>query len=312
MAKTFNEESTTDQVLEGIELSGKRVLVTGASAGLGVETVRAFVAHGASVVGAVRDTPKAKRALESAFGDSAQATLVDLVDFDLASLRSVRKAADHLLAAKHPFDLIICNAGIMACPQGKTEDGFEAQFGANHLGHFVLINRLAPLLKENARVIVLSSAAHRMSDINLDDPNFERTEYEPWQAYGRSKTANALCALGLDRRLRPRGVRAASVHPGVIQTELMRHLTPELSARITSAGSTYKTVPQGAATSVWAAIRADAAEIGGRYCEDCHVANINDDPKTRGGVRSYAQNEESADALWALSERMVGERFGYN
>ena len=309
MAKTFNEESTTDQVLEGVELSGKRVLVTGASAGLGVETVRALVAHGAGAVGAVRDTSKATRALESAFGDSAQAELVDLVDLDLASLRSVRKAADHLLAANHPFDLIICNAGVMACPQGKTEDGFETQFGSNHLGHFVFVNRLAPLLKENARVIVLSSGAHHISDVNLDDPNFERTEYQPWPAYGRSKTANALCALGLDRRLRPRGIRAASVHPGVIRTELMRHLPSDF---FTGVPLPEKTVQQGAATSVWAALRADAAEIGGRYCEDCHVASINDVPNTGGGVASYAQNEENADALWALSERMVGERFAYN
>ena len=147
---------------------------------------------------------------------------------DLASLASVRKAADELLARAKPFDVIIANAGVMACPQGKTQDGFETQFGTNHLGHFVFVNRLVPLLKSGARVVTLSSAGHQISDVDIEDPNFERTPYQAFTAYGRSKTANILYAVALDSRLKGRGVRATSIHPGGIQTELGRHMTPEL------------------------------------------------------------------------------------
>lgn len=222
----FGAESTTDDVLEGVDLKGKRVLVTGASAGLGVETVRALRSRGAEVVGAVRDLAKGKRALEAAgVGDTP------LVELDLASLASVRKCADALKADGRTFDVLIGNAGVMACPEGRTADGFETQIGSNHLGHFVLLNRLAPLVKDGGRIVLLSSAAHRICDVNLDDPNFEQTPYEPWQAYGRSKTANALYALALDRRLKTRGVRAASVHPGGIQTELADTSRPNSSRR---------------------------------------------------------------------------------
>ncbi|MGE3141979.1 MAG: SDR family NAD(P)-dependent oxidoreductase [Hyphomonadaceae bacterium] len=307
MTAAFNETSTTDQVLEGVDLSGKRAVVTGASAGLGVETVRALASRGAAIVAAVRDQDKAKRALSEA-GVGPGVTLIEL---DLSSLASARKAADAIVSAGAPIDLIINNAGIMACPQGVTADGFETQLGTNHLGHFVFANRIAPLLRAGGRVVVLSSSAHRICDVDLDDPAFAKTDYEPWQAYGRSKTANALYAVGLDKRLRGRDVRVAAVHPGVIQTELMRHLTPELEARIKASGVTYKTVPQGAATSIWAGVRAPADTVGGKFCEDCHVAHVNDDPLTRGGVRSYALDEARADALWALSERMTGERFAF-
>ena len=223
MAKTFGAESTADEVLEGVDLSGKRVLVTGVSAGLGVETARSIVAHGGTVVGTARDLSKAKRASAEAGNPS-----VDLVEMDLASLASVRKAADELLKRAKPFDVIIANAGVMACPQGKTQDGFETQFGTNHLGHFVFVNRLVPLLNRGARVVTLSSAGHQISDVNIDDPNFERTNTRPFTAYGRSKTANILYAVALDSRLKGRGVRATSIHPGGIQTELGRHMTPEL------------------------------------------------------------------------------------
>ena len=170
MAKTFGYESTADEVLEGVDLSGKRVLVTGVSAGLGVETARSIVAHGGTVVGTARDLAKARNALSQA-GNPA----VELVEMDLASLASVRKAADGLLASAKPFDVIIANAGVMACPQGKTKDGFETQFGTNHLGHFVFVNRLVPLLKSGARIVTLSSAGHQISDVDLEDPNFEKT-----------------------------------------------------------------------------------------------------------------------------------------
>lgn len=314
MAKTFGAESTADEVLAGIDLKGKRVLVTGVSAGLGVETARSLVAHGATVTGTARDLTKARRALAEAGN-----TTVDLVEMDLASLSSVRKAASDLIARAKPFDVIIANAGVMACPQGKTQDGFETQFGTNHLGHFVFVNRLAPLLKSGARIVNLSSAGHQISDVDLDDPNFERTPYQAFTAYGRSKTANILYAVALDTRLKGRGVRATAVHPGGIQTELGRHLTPELieqmMARLSRAATKdaptlrFKSVPQGSATSVWSGFVASGDEVGGRYCEDCHVCAVNDDATSRVGVRSYALNPDRANALWRRSEEMVGERF---
>ena len=320
MAKAFGAESTADEVLEGIDLSGKRVLVTGVSAGLGVETARSLVAHGATVVGTARDLAKARRALAQAFAQSPDDLPVELVEADLASLSSVRKAAAELLARGKPFDVIIANAGVMACPQGKTQDGFETQFGTNHLGHFVLINRLVPLLRSGARIVTLSSAGHQLSDVNLDDPNFERTPYQPFAAYGRSKTANILFAVALDSRLKARGVRATSLHPGGIQTELGRHMTPELveqmRARLSLGAGTakapefrFKSVPQGSATSVWAGFVASADEVGGRYCEDCHVCEVNDVTTSRAGVRSYAVDLKHANDLWRKSEEMVGERF---
>jgi NAD(P)-dependent dehydrogenase (short-subunit alcohol dehydrogenase family) len=316
MAKTFGAESTADEVLEGVNLSGKRVLVTGVSAGLGVETARSIVAHGGTVVGTARDLEKARRAL-AAVGNPA----VELVETDLASLASVRKAASELLERGKPFDVIIANAGVMACPQGKTQDGFETQFGTNHLGHFVFVNRLVPLLKSGSRVVTLSSAGHQISDVDIADPNFERTPYQAFTAYGRSKTANILYAVALDDRLKGRGVRATSIHPGGIQTELARHMTPELleqmRARIAKAESSqgrafrFKTVPQGSATSVWSGFVGAADAVGGHYCEDCHVCEINDDVNSRVGVRSYALNLAHANDLWKKSEEMVGERFAF-
>ena len=322
MNNVFGATSTTDEVLQGINLTGKRVLVTGVSAGLGVETARALAAHGAQVVGAARDLSKAQAATEQVRAQAASGGSLDLVQLDLASLDSVRRCADGLLAAKRPFDLIIANAGVMACPKGKTADGFETQFGTNHLGHFVLVNRIASLLKAGSRLVNLSSAGHRYADVNLEDPNFEHTPYEEFIAYGRSKTANVLFAVEFDRRHKARGVRATAVHPGGIRTELSRHLTPpvleKLIAEINAsqpkgAGPfSYKSIPQGAATSVWAAGVADAEAIGGRYCEDCHVAEVVSTPGLsglRGGVRAYALDPQHAQALWQKSEEMVGERF---
>jgi NAD(P)-dependent dehydrogenase (short-subunit alcohol dehydrogenase family) len=308
---SFGFDSTTDDVLAGAALSGQRVVITGVSAGLGLETARALAAHGASVTGFVRDVDRARAAL-----DGVGATGVELYQADLASLESVRDAADAFLADGHGrIDVLIANAGIMACPQGATADGFELQFGTNHLGHFVLVNRLVPRMVDGApaRVVVLSSAGHRFSDVSLDDPGFERSPYDEWVAYGRAKTANALFAVELDRRLRDRGVRAVSVHPGGIVTELGRHLTEESIATLLEARGArelqWKSVPQGAATSVWAGFVADADEVGGRYCEDCAVAPVIDDPDESPGVMRYATSPETAATLWTLSEEMVGETF---
>ena len=308
MTNSFGSTSTTDEVLAGMDLQGKRVLVTGVSAGLGVETARALVAHGADVTGTARDLAKAEHAtagIRAAAGDGAGR--LELVTLDLADLASVRACADRLLADGRPFDIVIANAGVMATPFGRTADGFETQFGTNHLGHFVLVNRIAPLLREGGRLVTLSSAAHHIADVDLDDPNFERTQYDPWVAYGRSKTAVALLAVEFDRRHRSRNVRGIAVHPGAIQTELQRHcsaaeeeaLIASINAANAAAGLPpfrYKTVPQGAATSVWAAV-ADADAVGGRYCEDCHVAEVDNSEGVHGGVRSYALDPDHAKAL---------------
>ncbi|MEI9965328.1 MAG: SDR family NAD(P)-dependent oxidoreductase [Caulobacteraceae bacterium] len=320
MSGPFGATSTTDDVLDGVDLSGKRALVTGVSSGLGAETARALAARGVKVVGAARDLDKAYRATEVAWNQASKGGGVELTTLDLADLASVRACADAILAAGEPFDLVVANAGVMACPFGHTADGFETQFGTNHLGHFVLVNRIAPLLRPGARVVALSSSGHRFADVDLEDPNFERTEYAPFVAYGRSKTANALFAVEFDRRHRERGVRAASVHPGGIQTELGRHMDPEviqqmidninLNRPADAPPFQWKTIPQGAATSVWAGVVAPAEDVGGRYCEDCHVAEVFDgESLVQGGVRPYAIDPVRAAALWALSEAMVGERF---
>ena len=272
------------------------------------------------MVGAARDLAKAERATEEVRAQATNGGRLELVELDLASLASVRACAEALLAKGEAFDVIIANAGVMAAPFGHTADGFETQFGTNHLGHFVLINRLAPLLKAGARVVVLSSAGHRFSDVDLADPSFETTEYTPFGAYGRSKTANALFAVGFDQRHRDRGVRATAVHPGGIHTELGRHMTQEAmdalveelnrNAPADEAGFQWKTIPQGAATTVWAGFVAPADAVGGRYCEDCHVAQVKDgDFTVRDGVRPYAVDPAHAAALWAKSEEMVGETF---
>lgn len=310
MATTFGAHSTTDDVLEGVDLGGKRALVTGASTGLGLQTARALAAHGAQVVGAVRDMGKARAAVEGT-------PRIELVDLDLTSLASVRACADAFLAGGDPLDLIVANAGVMATPFGHTADGFEMQFGTNHLGHFVLVNRLAPLLRAGGRVVSVTSGGHRAGDVDLDDPNFERTPYNPMNAYGRSKTANVLFAVEFDRRHRDAGVRAVAVHPGTIDTELTRHQSAETKARMIAAINVarpagapefaYKTLAQGAATSVWAGVVADADAVGGRYCENCHVAQSDETVGSRVGVRPYAVDPERAAALWAMSETMTDE-----
>jgi NAD(P)-dependent dehydrogenase (short-subunit alcohol dehydrogenase family) len=321
----FGATSTTDEVLSGVNLQGQRILVTGVSAGLGIETARALAAHGADVVGAARDLKKAASATAQVRTDASTAGgSFELVALDLASLKSVRECADELLAKGQFFDVVIANAGVMATPFGHTADGFETQFGTNHLGHFVLVNRITPLLRKGSRLINLSSAGHRFSNVDLEDPNFERTPYEPFVAYGRSKTANILFAVAFDRRHRGRGVRAAAVHPGVIETELGRHMDPsqiqgliqQINDQLAAQGKgpfQWKSVAQGAATSIWAGVVAEAEEIGGRYCENCHVGEIALEnvpiSGTSEGVRGYALDPKKAEALWKKSEEMVGEKF---
>jgi NAD(P)-dependent dehydrogenase (short-subunit alcohol dehydrogenase family) len=325
MAVKFGAESTTEDVLTGVDLKGKRILVTGVSAGLGVETSRALVAHGADVVGAARDLEKARRATAEVNKAAAETgASFELVELDLANLKSVRAAADKLVADGRLFDVIIANAGVMATPLGKTADGFETQFGTNHLGHFVFVNRIAKLIKDGGRLVNLSSSGHRFSNVDLNDPNFETAPYEPFVAYGRSKTANILFAVAFDQRHRERGVRAAAVHPGGIQTELARHMEPahleqmvkQINEQAAAEGKgpfEFKTVRQGAATSVWAAVVASAEEVGGWYCENGHVSDVVADDATLGmldeGVRGYALDPQNAVELWKRSEELVGETF---
>ncbi|MFN2098899.1 SDR family NAD(P)-dependent oxidoreductase [Altererythrobacter sp. MF3-039] len=318
----FGFETTTDEVLERHDLTGKTVLVTGGYSGLGRETARAMGAKGAHVILSGRDEAKLAGAAEELAKETG--ATFDTLTCDLASLDSVRAAAKEASERFGKLDLLINNAGVMACPKGKTADGFERQFGTNHLGHFLLSNLLVPLLeKGNApRIIALSSRAHFSSPVHLEDPNYENREYEKWESYGQSKTANALFALAADKRFKSRGIRAFSVHPGGIMTNLGRHLSEEdvkvLRARLAKAAeaagkeggtsATFKTVEQGAATTCWAATSDDVLANGGAYCEDCHVAPV-DDESPVAGVRSYAADPDAAEKLWVMSEDYVAEKF---
>jgi NAD(P)-dependent dehydrogenase (short-subunit alcohol dehydrogenase family) len=324
MTTAYGAYSTTDDVLAGKDLRGKRCLVTGVSAGLGVETARALAAHGAHVVGAARDLVKAQAATASVRRDAALGGSFELIALDLANLSSVRQCAEALLQKELALDVIIANAGVMATPFGHTADGFETQFGTNHLGHFLLINRIAPLFRSGSRLVNLASSGHRFANVDLDDPSFKKTPYDPFVAYGRSKTANIQFAVAFDRRHRKHGIRAAAVHPGGIHTELGRHMDPSsleamiagMNQQLAKEGKPpfqWKTIPQGAATSVWTAVVAAADDIGGRYCENCHVGNIVADDVVISaiseGVRGYALDLSLAEKLWQKSEELVGEVF---
>jgi NAD(P)-dependent dehydrogenase (short-subunit alcohol dehydrogenase family) len=311
---TFGADTTTDEVLEGVDLSGTTVLVTGGSGGLGLETVRSLATHGATVVATARDVGRAGDAIAGL--GLADPAAVGVEELDLASLASVRSATDRIRERYDRLDALVANAGVMACPQGRTADGFETQFGTNHLGHFLFVNRLVPLLVSGApsRVVMVTSSGHRFDDIDLDDVNFEKEPYTPFGSYHRAKTANILFAVELDRRHRHEGLRAAAVHPGTIdETDIQRHLDQEAIDLMHAHRRHTKTIATGAATQVWAAVVADADEIGGGYGEDCHVSPVSDvDPMTpegRTGVRSYAVDPERAARLWAISEELVGERF---
>ena len=313
----FGENTTTDQVLEGIDLVGKLALVTGASSGLGAETVRALAAKGARVVLTARDLAKGEAVAQS-IRESTGNTEVAVEELELASFASIRAFAARFNATHEALHILVNNAGVMACAHGTTTDGFECQFGTNHLGHFLMTCLIAPTLIAGApsRVVVLSSRGHHQSPVVFDDINFDRRPYEKWSAYGQSKTANILFAVELDRRLRDRGVRANAVHPGVIQTELGRHMTLEdyedlqRRARERGASMQRKNIAAGAATSVYAATAPELEGRGGLYLEDCHVAAV-DDVDVSGGVRSYAVDAEAARRLWAMSEEMAGQQFDW-
>lgn len=319
MATEFNHQSTADDVLSGMDLSGKRVLVTGGASGIGAETVRAMAAKGAQVIIAARNLTAAGEVKESFVAATGNES-IDVLFLELGSLAKIRASAADFLARYECLDILINNAGIMACPQGQTEDGFELQFGSNHIGHFYFTQKLMPaLLKaDSARVIALSSMAHRMSPVVFDDIQYQSRPYEKWQAYGQSKTANILFAVGLNDRYAEQGVEAFAVHPGAIATPLGRHLAEEeiqalVEANKTSANNPedkeqggIKTVEQGAATSCYAATAPALAGRGGVYLEDCGIATqVSDDPNFRGGVRDYALNSADADRLWEITEELI-------
>lgn len=320
--RRFDDTTTANDVLEGVDLRGKRVLVTGVSAGLGVETARVLASHGAEVLGTARDLTKAEAAIAPAVAGARNGGAIELIELDLASLESVRGCADALIADGRPFDLVINNAGVAHPPFGRTADGFETQFGTNHLGHFVLTNRIAPLLGFGGRLVIVASAAHRFADVDLEDPNYDHAPYDPFTSYGRSKTACILFGVEFDRRHKERGVRATSVHPGIIKTELSRHVDETavdemlegLNVERAAAGKSpfrYKTIPEGAATAVWAGFVAGMDEVGGWYCENCHPADVVEGPLDAAdeGLYSYAVDPERAKALWQKSEKLVEEQF---
>ena len=317
----FGFSSTADEVLEGKDLSGRTALITGGYSGLGKETARAMAAKGAHIILSGRDAGK----LDEAAAEIADATgaRVDTLVCDLASLDNVRAAAKEAAERFDKIDLLINNAGVMAPPLERTAEGFELQFGTNHVGHFLLTNLLMPLVEkgERPRIVNLSSRGHHFDHVHFDDPNYQEREYEKWPAYGQSKTANILFAVGLEKRLADRGIHAYALHPGGIQTNLGRHMTEEdmswmmdrirkMAEKSGAQPQGFKTIPQGAATTCWVATADELEGAGGVYCEDCHVANQDDEDPT-GGVKSYAIDPEKADRLWAMSEEMVGETFAY-
>jgi len=314
--------TSTHDVLRGIDLSGKRAVVTGGYAGLGLETVRGLVGAGARVVVPARNPDKARAALEGLPG-------VEQAGMDLLDPASIARFADELVARGDAIDLLILNAGIMATPLRRDARGHESQFAANHLGHFELTLRLWPALIRAgaARVVALSSLGHRFAPVDVEDPDFERRPYDKWQAYGQSKSANALFAVGLDRRGAAHGVRAFAVHPGSILTDLTRDLTaedyaafglsPDSAHGVAPAGMSveeggrYKNLSQGAATTLWCATSPQLDGLGGLYCENCDVARVVGEGETvDGGVRPWAIDPGQAERLWSLSERLTGVKLG--
>lgn len=307
--RAFDWQSTTEDVLKGVDLNGKTVVVTGANSGLGSETARAFAAHGARVIITVRSIQKAASVVKMVHDKTGKT--IEVEELELDSIASIYAFADRIQARKVKIDYLINNAGVASCPFGRTVDGFEMQFGVNHLGHFLMTNLIAPSLVDGGRVVVLSSTGHRMSPIVFDDINYENRPYEKHGAYGQSKTANALFSVGLNKRLSSRGIEVFSVHPGAIQTPLNRHMTKEDFAIFDSMDLQYKSLEQGAATSVFAATAPELNGRGGAFLSDCSIAPIIEDEKIFDGVRNWAIDPQEAERLWIISEKMVGQSFAY-
>lgn len=314
--QNFNANSTTADVLQGINLTGKLAVVTGASSGLGAETCRALANAGAEVLMVARRAEALEASRQTILKTVPNAKLSTLL-LDLSNLVSVRNAVATLLQTIIKIDILINNAGIMACEEAYSAEGCEMQFATNHIGHFLFSCLLAPALiaAGSSRVVTLSSGGHKYSAVDFDDINFQKKPYDKWLAYGQSKTANALFAVELGRRLHDKGVRSFAVHPGVIVTDLGRHLTHEDIEQLMQESATngldmvYKNIAQGAATSVWAATSAELADKNSLYLEDCHIAQEVGTENASTGYLAYAVDREQAKKLWAISEQIIGQPF---
>ena len=306
----FGMRSTAMEVVAGIDLSGKTIVVTGGYSGLGLETVRALASAGAKVIVAARRPDAAKADLEGVAGD------ISILALDLSDPASIDAFASDLATRTDKIDILINNAAIMACPLARDARGFESQFATNHLGHFQMTARIWPLLLAGGagtRIVVLSSIGHARSAVHLDDPHFERRDYEKWPAYGQAKSANALFAMHLDEMGKAHGIRVFAVHPGGIKTPLQRHLTMEEQIAMGwfdkdgTVNPRFKSTEAGASTSVWCAVSPLLEGRGGVYCEDCNIATLwQEGMPPYSGVRPYAVDRSAAAALWAASEEMTG------
>jgi len=317
----FGPTTTARETLKGINLTAKVAVVTGGYSGIGLETTRALADAGATVIVPARNPDKARKALNAI-------PRVEQKELDLLAPGSIDAFASEFLAIGRPLHMLINNAGIMATPLARDSRGYESQFSANHLGHFQLTARLWPALRnaQGARVVSVSSRAHQRAGMDFDDPNFQRRAYDRWQAYGQSKTANVLFAVELDRRGEASGVRAFAVHPGAILTDLSRHMTDEElrdyglsrddqpgfipAGKSVAEGGDFKTLEQGAATSVWCATSPQLAGMGGVYCQDVEIAEVRQpDSASNDGVSPWAIDPKAAERLWILSEELTGLKF---
>lgn len=321
-SRTFGNLTQALETVEGIDLTGKTAIVTGAASGLGVETARALATAGASLVLPVRSTRRGQKIADEIKADTGNQN-ISVSQMDLIDYPSVRRFADEFLSTHDKLDILINNAGIMASPLARSREGYESQFATNHLGHMLLTCLLVPALKEagnksgDARVVALSSIGHRRSPVVFNDINFETRDYDKWDAYGQAKTANALFAVELNTRLAPHGIEAFSVHPGGIMTNLQRDMSHE---EINAMGwldedgnpkEGFKTPAGGASTATWAATAPELAGKGGVYCEDCHIAEPFQEAQPFFGILPYAQDPELAKQLWSVSEEMLGETFSF-
>jgi NAD(P)-dependent dehydrogenase (short-subunit alcohol dehydrogenase family) len=303
----FGPQTTARDVLRGQDLTGKIAIVTGGYSGVGLETTRALAEAGMTVIVPARTPDKARAAIADIPG-------MELEELDLIDPTSIDTFARRFLESERLLNILINNAGIMAPPLVRDARGYESQFATNHLGHFQLTGRLWPALKRarSARVVSVSSTGIRFGGVDFDDPNFERREYDKWKAYGQSKSANALFAVALDRRGQAHGVRAFSVHPGRIMTDLVRYMSNDEKR---AAGVEFKTAEQGAATSVWCATSTQLEGKGGVYCMDVDIAEVIPAHAVQGlgqvlsGVLPWAIDPDLAEQLWRLSEQMTGVNF---
>jgi NAD(P)-dependent dehydrogenase (short-subunit alcohol dehydrogenase family) len=309
MQQAFDLNSTADDVLAGIDLSGKLAVVTGGAAGLGKETARVLAARGADVIIGGRDPSL----LNTAAAESSSSGRVFAHELDLLSLRSVREFADAVNSRRRALDLLILNAGIMACPLARSPEGIESQLATNFIGHACLASALVPALLKSVepRLISLSSTAHQMSPVVFSDVNYERRAYDPWEAYAQSKTATALLAVKVHEQLGAHGVTAHTLHPGGVFTGLLKHMSSNIAAELSArykfdtSKVKIKTVAEGAATTAWAATQPFLLNRPTAYLENCRVAEIIDAPVYTSGVMRYALDADNASKLWRSAEQLI-------